>query len=97
MGGGGSIRAMQVSLKNNKNLLRKFSPLKARGKYIKAYKRKLKETKKPTEAQLNQLRKKLIVERKREIRLTIIIFVVSIITIGALVWWIIQNSTDFWI
>ena len=96
MGGGGSIRAMQVSLKNNKNLLRKFSPLKARGKYIKAYKRKLKETKKPTEAQLNQLRKKLIVERKREIRLTIIVFVISIITIGALVWWIIQNSTDFW-
>jgi len=52
MGGGGSIRAMQTSLKNNRNLLRKFSPLKAREKYLKAYKIKLKETKKLTPEQL---------------------------------------------
>ncbi|MDA3817274.1 MAG: hypothetical protein PF486_07850 [Prolixibacteraceae bacterium] len=96
MGGEGSIRAMQVSLKNNRNLLRKFSPLRAREKYLKAYKIKLKETKKPTEAQLAQLRQKLMLERKREIRLTIIVFVIAIVIVGGVAWWIIQNSIGFW-
>ncbi|MCF8363591.1 MAG: hypothetical protein K9G70_13315 [Prolixibacteraceae bacterium] len=97
MGGGGSIRAMQVSLKNNKNLLRKFSPLKTREKYLKAYTIKLKEPKKLTPDQLNQIRTKLRIERKKEVRLTIVFFIVAILIVGVFLWWLIQNSTDFWL
>ena len=97
MGGGGSIRAMQASLKNNKNLLRKFSPLKARGKYLKAYNIKLKETKKLTPEQLNQLRNKLRLERKKEVRQAIVLFIFAVLIVGVFVWWLIRNSTDFWL
>ena len=97
MGGGGSIRAMQTSLKNNRNLLRKFSPLKAREKYLKAYKIKLKETKKLTPEQLNQLRNKLRLERKKEVRQAIVLFILAALIVGVFVWWLIRNSTDFWL
>ncbi|HKK82102.1 MAG TPA: hypothetical protein VJ909_07630 [Prolixibacteraceae bacterium] len=39
----------------------------------------------------------LRLEREKEIRQAVVFFIIAVLIVGVFVWWLIRNSTEFWI
>jgi hypothetical protein len=88
MGGEGSTMAMITSLKNNRNLIQKISPLERRSKYLKKYNIKNLNNKTASPELLKKIREEAKAEKRRDNLTLIIVFsILAVLFVVILVLW----------
>ncbi|HPR60425.1 MAG TPA: hypothetical protein PLF35_05745 [Prolixibacteraceae bacterium] len=89
MGGEGSTMAMISSLKNNRNLIQKISPLERRSKYLKKLKLNNQVNKTASPHLLNNIREEAKAEQRRYKNTLIFVFsFLMVLLVIFLVFWI---------
>jgi predicted nucleic acid-binding Zn ribbon protein len=81
MGGEGSTMAMISSLKNNRNLIQKISPLERRSKYLKKNKTKNQIDKTASSELLKNIREEAKAEKRRNKLTFMIVFSILVVVL----------------